>query len=790
MSNQNTLAESVSGRSTLFDRVAKLLFIVFLALSPLFFIPFLQLPVDLSKIYFLALGITLAFIAWVIARLVDGAITFPKSPIIWVSLLLPATFFISALFSPAPRVSFAGTSLGIGSVAVITLLVLAFLGSTMYLGTPRRLSLFFKVLLGSMLVVTLFQIAYIFLGARFLNFGTFFGSTSNLIGRWNDFGIFFGAIAISAIVLLEVATTLSRGKKIALWLLLVLSFFFLALVNFTLLWGVLAAFAVILLVYSLAVLRPRGEEPRTHFPVAPFVAVLVALLFLIANPIVGTVLPRFFGIGQAEVRPSIAATTAVTWDSLKKSPIVGVGPNRFSNAWMMYRPNQVIATDFWASSFNSGFGLLPSFVATTGILGSLALLAFLLLYLIAGALHVFRAHERKETQALMILTFTLSLYAWVLVLIYNPGIIGVLAAFLFSGAFVGLLAHTGILPMRRASFLEDPRKSFFAILGLVAILIFSLIVLFVGAEKFIALTAYAKGIAAAQNNNMSLAEQKLSQAVSLDPSDTYYRGLVTLRLSQIQTLVNTKDISQDVLKQNFQTLFTAAEKAAQSAVQYDKTNPDNWTTLAGVYSAVVPFGVEGAYTSAKTAYDEAGKLSPNNPGFDLLRAQLEISNKDLAQAKTLTEKAISAKPNLVSAYILLAQIDAAGGNTEAAEKDLEQAVMVAPNDAGANLELGLFKYRAGNYEAAVPLLERSLIFDRSSTTAAYFLGLSYEKVGKTQNALGIFTALTKSFPNDTALAKIVENLKAGKTALDGLATTPPAEVQKEEDKKATTSSKQ
>jgi tetratricopeptide (TPR) repeat protein len=778
MSNEQISRGASGSRAVFFDRAASVAFIGFLAVVPIFLIPFLRLPIDLSKIYFVSLFGILACIAWIIARLVDGAITLPRTPILWALAAIPVTFLISALFSPATAVSLAGVSLGVGSVAVITLLTLVFFGSVLYLSTPRRLSFFFKLLLGSTLIISVFQILYLVFGSRFFSLGIFFSDTSNVIGRWNDLGIFFGAVALAVIVALEIMP-LSRNKRIGLSGLFAVSFFFLALVNFPLLWGIIAAFSIILLVYSLAVLRPRALEPRSHFPVVPFIAILIALFFLIANPIVGSVLPRFFGVSQGEVRPSVEATAAVTWQSLKKSPVVGVGPNRFENAWLMYRPSQIIATDFWDTSFGSGFGLLPSFVATTGILGTLALITFLLLYFIAGILHVFRSHEKREIQGLILLTFTLSLYAWILMFIYNPGIIGVLIAFVFSGAFIGLLAHEGALPIRRASFLEDPRKSFFSILGLVAFLIAMLVVLFVGTKKFIALVSYTKGTQAGVAGDLVKAEKGLTRAAALDSSDLYYRGLVNLRLTQIKKLVATEGVSQETLKQDFQTLFKAAETAAESAVRFDKTNPENWIALAALYQEVVPLQVEGAYANAKTAYEEARKLSPNNPGFDVLRARLEITAKNLPEAKKFVDQAIASKRNFVDAYFLLAQIQSASGDTASAKAALETAVSIAPNSAATNLELALFKYRAADYAGAVPLFERALVLDRSSATTAYFLGLSYEKVGRIEEAKKIFELLSASFPNDSTLKKMIENLAAGKASQDGIISTTPAPVTEE-----------
>jgi cytochrome c-type biogenesis protein CcmH/NrfG len=256
-----------------------------------------------------------------------------------------------------------------------------------------------------------------------------------------------------------------------------------------------------------------------------------------------------------------------------------------------------------------------------------------------------------------------------------------------------------------------------------------------------------------------------------------------LRLSQIGTLINNPPTSQEVLKQNFQALFSAAEAAARNAVNYDRTNPENWVMLASVYQRVVPLQVEGAKSNAIAAYEEGRKLSPQNPGFDLLRARLEIAANNLPEAKTHIEAALAKKPNFITALLLLSQIEENQNNLSTAEDALRKAIQYAPMNSDALLAFGLYKYRRAEYQAAVPLLERTLVVNRSSATAAYFLGLSYEKVGRIEEAKKIFDILKKSFPNDTTLLKIDENLQAGKAALDGLSSSPASVA--EEEKKTT-----
>ena len=104
---------------------------------------------------------------------------------------------------------------------------------------------------------------------------------------------------------------------------------------------------------------------------------------------IGGILPGRLGITNNEVSPSLSATMSVAKSALKQDPVFGIGPNKFSEAWAMYKPKEINNSAFWDVSFNSGSGVLPTFVATVGGLGVLAWVIFFILFIMSGVRSIF-----------------------------------------------------------------------------------------------------------------------------------------------------------------------------------------------------------------------------------------------------------------------------------------------------------------------------------------------------------------------------------------------------------------
>jgi tetratricopeptide (TPR) repeat protein len=763
-----------SSKVKFFDKIAFLSLSISTFLLPLFVIPFTAMPFESQKAYLLGLGVIITLVSWVIARLMEGAVLFPKSPIVYAAIAVPVVAVISGFFSGSPQSSFGGPLLPVGTVVMITVLFLLFIMGLYYYRDIERIKSFFKGFAWIFVVISIFQIAYLFIGPKYMSLGVFSNVTSNVIGNWNDLSIFFGLSTIICLIVLEMSK-LKLFKKIMIITALVVSLLFLALTNFAPVWLLVSIGALLIFVYSLIFLRAYGEEPKNHFPVAPFVTLLVGLLFVIANGTVGGLLSNLFGANYAEVRPSLEATIEVTWQSIKENPVLGIGPNRFDNAWLMYRPAEIVNTQFWNTGFSSGYGFLLSYLTTMGLLGGLAWLAFFIIFILLVAFHAFRVQSSRNHHMYLLMTALGAFYLWIIALIYNPGTVIIALAFIFSSLYIALLASDGKIQILNLKFLGDPRHSFFSIIACVFILLVSISGLFIGVQRFVALSYFGKALVSSNQGELDKSINLLDRSVSLYESDLYLRNLSNLALSKMNSIITNDKLSEDDIKTGFQTTFQAAEDYAKRAIRYDPTNPENWINLASVYQAVVPLKVEGAYNNAKFAYDEAEKLSPRNPAFNILRARLEINSKNNDEARVFVNKALEQKPNFIEALFLLAQIDLIEGNTVNAIAQVEKASRIDPYDANVFFQLGILRYNSKDYQGAVSALTRSINLNPQTLNAYYFLGLSYEKNGNIEDTKKVFEFLAKNIPENEDIKKINENLSSGKQALDGLSNESNSE---------------
>ena len=92
--------------SNIFDRLSFLSLFLVITLLPFFFLPFTNIPIEVSKGLLLVLGLSLAVIFWAIARFYDGKIVLPRSMCLLVGLGIVLVVFLSALFSVSSQVSF------------------------------------------------------------------------------------------------------------------------------------------------------------------------------------------------------------------------------------------------------------------------------------------------------------------------------------------------------------------------------------------------------------------------------------------------------------------------------------------------------------------------------------------------------------------------------------------------------------------------------------------------------------------------------------------------------------
>ena len=761
---EESVAASEEKPSRLERLSARLLTALFFLL-PVFFIPGISFPISGGKTTLFLLVVLVAFALFVLARLKSGRFVLPSAPALYALGAVALCFIVSALFSGAPLLSFAGQGFEVGTALGVLISSLAVFLCAVLFRSKEQIGSAYLAFLGAFFLLVFFHLLRLIFGSDVLSFGLLTDPTANTVGKWNDLAIFFGASALLSVVTLEFLA-LNRLFRFLLWGALFVSLFFLVVINFSVVWYTLGVFALVFLVYRISFqLEATTAIRRLSFP--PLLVLLLSVIFMLAGGTIGNRLSGVFGINNVEARPSWSATFEVAKHTLVLRPLFGAGPNRFANEWLKWKPAGINETVFWNTDFENGVGLIPSFLATIGIVGMLAWLLFFLFFLYAGFRALLAETMDLFSRYIVTSSFFVALFFWVFSLFYIPSPSIFALSFLFTGLFVAALQAVGEASSRTIAFGSNPRSGFVSVLLLILFLIGSIALGYFVAERYLASVYFQKGVIAFnRDGNLANAETAIMRAAAIAPLDLHFRALADLTLVRMNALLqkDQKTTSAEAVRTEFQGLLGTALSVARQALSLDQSQYQNLLGLGRVYEAVVPLKIAGAYESARASYEQALVLNPQSPAIELTLARLEVAKGDHTAAREHIQKALTLKNNYLEAIFLLSSLQVEDGDLKAAIQSAEAASFIAPSDPTVLFQLGILRFNDKNYAGAAAAFERAVLQNPSYANAKYFLALSYEKLGRTADALRQFADLAATNPDNTAITNAVKNLKAGRAS--------------------------
>lgn len=634
------------------DKISFYVFFTTILLLPIFFLPKIPVSLDVSKAFIFDIGILISFIFWIIGRLVDGKVSIPKSFIFLSASLISLSALASTIFSKAKIVSFFGTGFEVGTFFSFLIMFLALYLASIFFINKERASYVYVGLFSSFFVASMIAIV-----GLFINIKNFFPSffAGNSFGSLTDLAIFSGLICTLSLLSIEILKP-KKFIKIILSVILLMSLFLIVLSNSVLVWLVLGFFSLMVFVYQMTTNSGgvlNKEVNHKKFPIISFLTILVCLSFSLSGGFFGSYLSKHFNISNTSIRPSFISTLDLGRHALYTSPVVGAGPNRFSEVWNLYKNPEINNSNFWNTQFNFGFGLLPTFAIEGGVLAILAWIFFLFVLTKDGIKNTIE-HSTKDRLSFFLLasSFLGSIYLWIFNMIYSGNATLLYLAFVLTGFFVSVLIGRGVIKINEYSYLGDPRKSFFSILGLILVFILSITAVYSTSLKFLSYVDFGYVTA---TNSLSL-DQKINhgvRAINFEKNDLGYRIMSNLMSQKLSNTVSDKNISPDELKKQVTNLFSSVESFAKSAVSYDSTNYLNWTNLGIVYEQFAPLGVDNATENAKNSFEKALLLSPSNPSIYLNYGLFFYTQKDYTNAVSKLEKAILLKRDYWDARYVL-----------------------------------------------------------------------------------------------------------------------------------------
>ena len=666
-------------KSSILEKLSYLIIIATSVLALLVVLPLSNVSQNSLKVSLVVWLVVAAFCLWIIARLKDGVLVTFRHPIFWAFGVLALAYLISAFASPAFLTSFIGLGNETEAFAFVLILIILSVMTAFLFRRPERMFYFYSSIFASFILISIFhfiRLAEIIFDFQLFKLSFLNSITTNTVGAWYDFGVFFGLVAVVLLSTVEMFK-LKRFAKILISLAILVTLFFLALVDFSLVWWCIGIFALMLLVYSISFgggassfrsieVQPPGSDnaqvkvskislPR-RIPSVPLLVMIITLVFIIGGKPIAGALADKFNIQSLDVRPTLSTTLSIAKSEAGTNHFFGVGPNRFFSAWVLNKPVEVNQTPFWNADFSFGYGLIPTAMVTVGIVGTMAWLFFLVVFVYLGYSVLSLPINNQLNRYLTVSSFFGSLYLLVILVAYNPGVAITTLTFTFFGLFVASASREGVVSISLVSLAEKPRSSFAYVFVLVLVFIATIALGYLYAERLTSSIYLNRGLSAFNDQNLDRAESEISKAADLSHSDLYYRSLVNVYLAKMDNLVAGKKISSEELQTQFQALLGRAELSALEAVKLDQGNYQNWLYLGRIYETIMPTNIASAYENAKTAYNQALALNPNSPMVLAFLGRLELGRGNRVEARDFLNKALQIKPDYSDAQSLLNQL--------------------------------------------------------------------------------------------------------------------------------------
>jgi tetratricopeptide (TPR) repeat protein len=433
---------------------------------------------------------------------------------------------------------------------------------------------------------------------------------------------------------------------------------------------------------------------------------------------------------ENSIRPNLSSTLFVGKSVMLNDGLFGIGAGNFSRAWQLYRPQSVIASQYFGYDFNQGADTMSTFFVTIGILGLLAFFALVLSALYSTYLSYRQAHPNTHDHFVL---------AWIVPLSY--------------GMLVVLMAVCGLgLAKARLSEFHPSKKLAFVMVPIAVVLVLNS---YMTVQKARAFAVYTKA------QKTTVAEDVpplLSRAASLYAFDGFYRAQVEFGIQANRNLVAGATQDQEELKRKYLENASSSIDAGLKAVETNRNNYQNYVALGRAYELLVPFNKEEGYAPAKKAYEEAVKLYPENPYLYVMLARLEASVGSKEGVRFQLTEALKKKQNFADALYLMSQLEASDSKIDEALSYAVEAVKNAPNDPLVYVQAGLLYYGKKDYQNAVTSLNTALEKDPNNANVAYFLALSLRDGGRPDLAKTIADELLKRNPGNADLQAFMKSL--------------------------------
>ncbi len=506
---------------------------------------------------------------------------------------------------------------------------------------------------------------------------------------------FFSGIVFSVLLLLAGTQVLSKIPQLPA---------FMKTVAFNPAGGFLPAaiFLAVTIPVGIGLLLRERESSRKIFLGAGMAVVAFGLIMAIFNLLPGKDFsPRF---------PTAATSWSVAIDSLKESPIFGIGPGNYLTAFSRFRPISYNTTDLWALRFGTAHDFYLTAFTETGLLGAAGLILLLLTFFKFARKKVRESNLANWGQSGNTYLFSAGLLIVLLALfpatVFITMIIFILLSFTSEERKTSLNLSTPVASLQTGGSSElatgpagasptgvATQKIVSRLPAILVTLPVIFLVLSVGvrASRVLAAEARFKSALDALIANDTQTYDLMREAININPQvDRYHISYSQVNLALANAIAQNPNIT-DQDRANIAQLIQQAIREGKAAVALNPLRATNWEILGRIYQSLIPFA-QGADAFAIQSYRQAVALDPINPNLRIALGGVHYAQGNYDTAVRVFELAAVAKPDHANAHYNLAFAHRESGDID---KAINQMTIV----------LSLLDRTSPDYESARSALE-------------------------------------------------------------------------------------
>lgn len=363
----------------------------------------------------------------------------------------------------------------------------------------------------------------------------------------------------------------------------------------------------------------------------------------------------------------------------KAYPIFGSGVETFAYSYYNFRPASHNSVSEWDFLYNKAHNEYLNYLANTGLIGFLAYMSVILTFIIFCIKYYvlsIMGNRKSETINTYYLILIPSLFAsYISYLIQNFFGFSVVSVALFFYLFpaIAFLTTDSVHPVSKLftfkfSFLTFIyRRPLYTNLVKTFLIIIFLMIIITLIRNYWADTYFSVGNNASDAGNPGKAYNQLTNAISLNPGEPYYRSELAFAAAEATVALSEDDPTTSAKLKN---------QAVKETEQVLKTNPKN-----------VSF-----YRSAIRTYYLLSTLDPI-----FTDKTLQIMDQTIALAPTDAKL-------VYNKAIILGQI----GKNQEAIQNLQKAITLKPNYRDAYYSLGLYLFDEKQKDEAIKQMQKVL----------------------------------------------------------------------------------